>query len=51
MNKASGSDGNPVELFQIPKDDAVKVVHSTCHKFGKLSSGYRTGKGPFSFQS
>ena len=51
MNKASGSDGNPVELFQIPKDDAVKVVHSTCHKFGKLSSGHRTGKGPFSFQS
>ena len=51
MNKASGSDGNPGELFQILKDDAVKVVHTTCHKFGKLSSGYRTGKGPFSFQS
>ena len=28
MNKASGSDGIPVELFQILKDDAVKVVHS-----------------------
>ena len=51
MNKVSGGDGIPVELFQIPTDDAVKVVHSTCHKFGKLSSGYRTGKGPFSFQS
>ena len=29
-NKASGGDGIPVELFQIPKDDAVKVLHSTC---------------------
>ena len=29
-NKASGSDGIPVELFQILKDDAVKVLHSTC---------------------
>ena len=27
-NKASGGDGIPVELFQIPKDDAVKVLHS-----------------------
>ena len=30
MNKGSGSDGIPVELFQILKDDAVKVVHSIC---------------------
>ena len=30
MNKASGSDGIPVELFQIPKDDVVKVLHSIC---------------------
>ena len=30
MNKASGGDGIPVELFQILKDDAVKVVHSIC---------------------
>ena len=51
MNKASGGDGIPVELFQILKDDAVKVLHSICQKFGKLSSGHRTGKGPFSFQS
>ena len=51
MNKASGSDGIPVELFQILKDDAVKVLHSICYKFGKLSSGHRTGKGQFSFQS
>ena len=53
-NKASGGDGIPVELFQILKDDAVKVLHSICQqiwKTGKLSSGHRTGKGPFSFQS
>ena len=51
MNKASGGDGIPAELFQILKDDAVKVLHSICHKFGKLSSGHRTGRGQFSFQS
>ena len=51
MNKASGGDGIPVELLQILKDDAVKVVHSICSKFGKLTSGHRTGKGQFSFQS
>ena len=50
INKASGGDGIPTELFQILKDDAVKVLHSIC-KFGKLSSGHRTGKGQFSFQS
>ena len=50
MNKASGADGIPVELCQILKDDAVKVLHSICRKFGKLSSGHRTGKGQFSFQ-
>ena len=50
-NKASGGDGAPVELFQILKDDAMKVLHSICNKFGKLSSGHRTGKGQFSFQS
>ena len=51
MNKASGGDGIPVELFQILKDDAVKVLHSICQQFGKLSSGHRTGKDQFSFQS
>ena len=51
MKKASGGDGIPVELYQILKDDAVKVLHSICQHFGKLSSGHRTGKGPFSFQS
>ena len=50
-NKGSGGDGIPVELFQILKDDAVKVLHSYSSKFGKLSSGHRTGKGQFSFQS
>ena len=35
MNKASGGDGTPVELFQILKDDAVKVLHSTCQQIGK----------------
>ena len=51
MNKASGGDGIPVELFQILKDDAVKVLHSITSKFGKLSSGHRTRKRQFSFQS
>ena len=50
-NKASGADGIPVELFQILKDDAVKVLNSYASKFGKLISGHRTGKGQFSFQS
>ena len=49
MNKAGGGDGIPVELFQILKDDAVKVLHSICQQ--KLSSGHRIGKGWFSFQS
>ena len=35
MNKASGSDGIPVELFQILKDDAVKVLHSICQQIWK----------------
>ena len=35
MNKASGGDGLPVELFQIPKDDAVKVLHSICQQIWK----------------
>ena len=48
--KASGGDGIPVELFQILKDDAAKVLHSICQQIGKLSSGPRTGKGQFSFQ-
>ena len=50
MNKASGGDGIPVELFQIWKDDAVKVLHQYVSKCGKLSSGHRTGKSKYSFQ-
>ena len=35
MNKASGDDGIPVELFQILKDDVVKVLHSICQQIWK----------------
>ena len=35
MNKASGSDGIPAELFQALKDDAMKVLHSTCQQIWK----------------
>ena len=38
MNKASGGDGIPVELFQILKDDAVKVLHSICQGVSGPSS-------------
>ena len=48
-NKASEGDGIPAELFQILKDDAVKVLHSICQQIWKTQSGHRTGKGPFSF--
>ena len=51
MNKANGGDGIPVELFQILEDDATKCCPQYASKFGKLSSGHRTGKGQFSFQS
>ena len=50
-NKASGDDGISVELFQILKDDAVKVLHSICQQIWKTQYGHRTGKGQFSFQS
>ena len=49
-NKASGGDGIPAELFQIFKDDAVKVLDSICQQIGKLRSGHRTGKGQCSLQ-
>ena len=51
LNKASGGDEIQVELLQILKDVAVKVLHLMCQKFGKLSRGHRTGKGQFSFQT
>ena len=35
INKASGGDGIPAKLFQILKDDAVKVLHSICQQIGK----------------
>ena len=48
-NKASGRDGIPVELFQILKDDAVKVLHSICQHIWKTPQWPQTGKGQFSF--
>ena len=51
MTKATEGDVIPGKLFQILKDDALKVLHSITGKFGKLSSGHRTGKSQFSFQS
>ena len=37
MNKATGGDGIPVELFQILEDDAMKVLHSICQQIWKIS--------------
>ena len=50
-NKTNGGDGIPAEIFQILKDDAVKCYTQYASKFGKLSSGHKTGKCQFSFQS
>ena len=49
MNKASGGDRIPVELFQILKDDAVKVLHSICQQIWKTAVA--TGQEPVSFHS
>ena len=49
LNKASGDDGIPAELFQILKDDAVKVLHSIHAQIWKTQQRNRTGKGQFSF--
>ena len=43
-NKASGSDGIPAELFQVLKDDAVKVMHSTCQQIWKTQQWPRVWK-------
>ena len=51
MNKAMEGNGIPAELFQIPKEDAVKVLHSICQQIWKTQQWPRTGKGQFSFQS
>ena len=45
MNKASGGDGIPVELFQILKDDAVKVLHSICQQIWKAQQWPQDWKG------
>ena len=49
MNKASGGDGIPVELFQILKDDAVKVLHSICQQIWETAVA--TGLAKVSFHS
>ena len=51
MNKASGGDGVPAEVFQVLTMMLLKCCTQYASKFGKLSSGHRTGKGQFSFQS
>ena len=51
MNKASGGDGIPVELFQILKDDAVKVLHLVCQQVWKTQQWPQDWKRSFSFQS
>ena len=50
-NKASGGGGIPVELFQVLKDDAVKVVHSVCQQIWKTQQWPQDWKSQFSFQS
>ena len=50
-NKASGGDGIPVELFQILKDDAVKVLHSICQQIWKTQQWPQDWKSQFSLQS
>ena len=50
MNKASGGDRIPVELFQILKDDAVKVLHSICQEIWKTQQWPQDWKSQFSFQ-
>ena len=50
-NKASGGDGIPAELFQILKDDAMKVLHSIRQQIWKTQQWPQTGKGQFSLQS
>ena len=51
MNKASGGDGIPAELFPILKDDAVKVLHSICQQIWKTQQWSWDWKGQLSFQS
>jgi len=50
MNKASGGDGIPVELFQVLKDNAVKMLHSICQQIWE-NSAVATGLKKVSFHS
>ena len=50
-NKASGGDGIPVELFQILKDDTVKLLHSICQQIWKTQQWPQDWKRSVSFQS
>ena len=51
MNKVSGGDGIPVELFQILKDDAVKVLHSICQHIWKTQQWPQDWKSPVNEKS
>ena len=51
MNKASRGDGIPIELFQVLKDDAVKVLHTICQQIWKTHQWPQDWKSQFSFQS
>ena len=51
MNKASGGDGIPIELFQILKDDAVRVLHSICQQIWKTQQWPQDWKISVSLQS
>ena len=50
-NKSNGGDRIPAELFQILKDDAVKMLHSICQQIWKTQHDHKTGKGQISLQS
>ena len=51
VNKSSEGDGIPAKLFQILKDDAVKVLHSICQQIWKTQQWPQDWKGQFSFQT
>ena len=51
MNKASGGDGIPAELFQILKDDAMNVLHLICQQIWKIQQWPQDWKRSVSFQS
>ena len=50
MNKASGHDRIPAEIFQILKDDAVRVLYSICQQIWETQQWPQDWKGQFSFQ-